>query len=59
MYANTISSVFLQMKDYTNYDDFSMASVVIAHLALAVCLAVIGLLLYKIISFFNQYPKLS
>ena len=59
IYANTITSVFLQMKDYNNYDNFAFASVIIAHVILAMCLAIIGLLIYRIISFFNNYPKLS
>lgn len=59
MYANTIMMVFLQMRDINQYDSFSMASIVFAFLALAVSLMVIGLLVYKIISFFNEYPKLS
>lgn len=59
IYANTISSVFLQIKDYNTSDNFAFASIIIAHIVLAVCLTVIGLLIYRIISFFNKYPKLS
>ncbi len=53
MYVNIIFSTFLQIKDYENYDSFSMGSIVIAHIILIACLTVLGLLVYKIISFFN------
>ncbi len=59
IYANTISSVFLQIRDYSTSDNFAFTSIIIAHIVLAVCLTVIGLLIYRIISFFNKYPKLS
>ena len=59
MYANTIMMAFLQMRDLNQYDSFSMASIVFTFFALTASLIVIGLLVYKIISFFNEYPKLS
>ncbi len=59
MYANIILMAFLQMNDYNLYDSFSTASLVFSHLFIAASLTVIGLVIYKLISFFNEYPKLS
>jgi hypothetical protein len=53
MYANIILNVFLQMRDFNVYDTFSMASLVMAVVFLAISFAIIALLMYKIISFFN------
>jgi hypothetical protein len=59
MYVNTFFMVTLQMRDYTLYDDFSTASIVVAHILGAFCIIAIGLLIYKVIKFFNEYPNLS
>lgn len=59
MYVNTVLMAFLQMRDYNNYDTFSMASLALSHIFVIACLAIIGILIYKIMSFFNQYPKLT
>ncbi len=59
MYANIIISSFLQMRDYNNYDSFATASLVFGHLAFIICMVVIGLLTYSVLSFFYKYPKLS
>lgn len=59
MYVNTVFMSVLQMRDYNMYDIFAAASLVMAHIALAACFIIMVFLIYKIISFFNQYPTLS
>jgi len=59
MYVNLIFMAVLQMRDYNLYDNFSTASIVVAHMFVFAAMLIIGLLAYKIIKFFNDYPKLS
>jgi hypothetical protein len=59
MYVNLIFMAVLQMRDYNLYDNFSTASIVLAHIFVFVAMLIISLLAYKIIKFFNDYPKLS
>jgi len=41
------------------YDSFATGSIIMAHVFVGFVLAVIGFLLYKVVTFFNQYPTLS
>lgn len=59
MCCNLIFNAILQMRDYTMYDSFATGSIIMAHVFVGFVLAVIGFLLYKVVTFFNQYPTLS
>lgn len=59
MSVNMIFMAILQMRDYNMYDDFTMASIALAHIILFVCLVVIGFIVFKVAKFFSDYPKLS
>jgi hypothetical protein len=59
MSVNMIFMAILQMRDYNMYDDFTMASIALAHIILFVCLVVIGFTVFKVAKFFSDYPKLS
>ncbi len=59
MYVNIIFMAALQLRDYHMYDSFTTASIILAHLFITACLIVIGLIIYKLLKFFNEYPKLS
>jgi hypothetical protein len=56
---NTIFMAILQLNDYTFYDSFSSASIIMAHIFIVLAIAIIAYLSYKVINFFIQYPKLS
>lgn len=47
------------MKDYTNYNTFSMASIVVSDLILIFFALTFVFLAKTVISFFMEYPKLS
>lgn len=49
----------MQMRDYNQYDSFSQASIVIAHILLVLIGLFFVYLVYRVISFFREYPKLS
>ena len=49
----------MQMRDYNQYDSFSQASIIIAHILLALIGSFLVYLVYRVISFFREYPKLS
>ena len=56
---NTIFFIFMQMKDYNNYDAFSMGSIVMADITLVVFVGILVYIAYKVIGFFREYPKLA
>ena len=49
----------MQMRDYNQYDSFSQASVIISHILLVIIGLFFVYLVYRVISFFREYPKLS
>jgi len=49
---NTIIMAILQLQDYTMYDSFTTASVVMAHIFIGFIAATIGYLSYRVISFY-------
>ena len=59
MFLNTVFFSFLQMRDYNLYDTFSEVSVVFAHITLFFVLLLFIYLIYRVISFFRESPKLS
>lgn len=59
MYLNTIFFIFMQMKDYNQYDTYTLASIVIAHIILVLIAIFFVFLVYRVISLFRENPKLS
>ena len=49
----------MQMRDYNQYDSFSQASIIISHILLVIIGLFFVYLVYRVISFFREYPKLS
>lgn len=49
----------MQMKDYKQYDSFTQASIIIAHIMLVIICLMLMFIVYRVISFFREYPKLS
>lgn len=59
MFVNSVFMAVLQLRDYNMYDTFTTAGLVLAHLFIILAVVIIALLVYKVIQFFNNYPKLS
>lgn len=52
VFMNTIFMAVLQLKDYTFYDSFAAASIIVAHIFIVLAIGVIVYLAYKVINFF-------
>ena len=59
MFASTVFFSILQMRDYTMYDTFAEVSVVLAHIFLFFIVMLVVYMVYRILSFYYEYPKLS
>lgn len=51
-YLNTVFFSFLQMKDYTPFDAFYLAGIIISDLLLLVLVSVLGFIAFKVIRFY-------
>jgi hypothetical protein len=57
--VNTVFFAFLQLRDYNIYEDFTQVSLILAHAFILFFAIIFVLVLYRILSFYQEYPVLS
>ncbi len=56
---NTVFFAFLQLRDYNIYDEFTQASLILAHVLIVFFFIVCILVAYRVLSFYQEFPVLS
>jgi len=57
--VNTVFFACLQLRDYTIYNNLTLASLVMAHIFLFFFVLISGFVAYRVISFHREHPTLS